>query len=177
MPLAVLGLDLATRTGWAVLDRHGQLTSGVVSFDLARGESPGMRFLRARRWLEEVLVRRRVEIVEAGLGVTAERVFNEPAVDVVAFEQGSHHRGGAATQVLVGLQAIALAQAAVLGIETLPVHTTRLKKWAAGRGNATKEEMVAAARARWPDQDVVDDNQADALWVLAFACAEIGVRA
>jgi hypothetical protein len=42
----ILTLDLATKTGWAsnILGRR----SGVVEFQLKRGESPGMRFLRCR---------------------------------------------------------------------------------------------------------------------------------
>ena len=37
--LAILALDMATSTGWALLDRNGNVTSGVQRFDLARGES------------------------------------------------------------------------------------------------------------------------------------------
>ncbi|WP_432214628.1 hypothetical protein, partial [Salmonella enterica] len=51
----VLALDLATKTGWALVDRQGVLTSGVQSFPLRRGESPGMRWLRFRRWLREIV--------------------------------------------------------------------------------------------------------------------------
>ena len=52
----VLALDLATATGWALWDGHGVLTHGVQAFPLRRGESPGMRWLRFRRWLRELLI-------------------------------------------------------------------------------------------------------------------------
>ena len=44
--MEILSLDLATAAGWAskILGRR----SGVVEFQLKRGESPGMRFLRCR---------------------------------------------------------------------------------------------------------------------------------
>jgi len=31
---------------------------------------------------------------------------------------------------------------------------------------------VAAAKAKWPDKDIVDDNAADALWILDLAQEE-----
>ena len=46
-------------------------------------------------------------------------------------------------------------------IELMTVHTATLKKFATGKGNAGKKEMIAAARARgWAP---ADDNMADAL--------------
>ena len=46
----------------------------------------------------------------------------------------------------------------------IPVGT--IKKLATGKGNAGKDEMVEAARRLYPDQNVIDDNQADALCIL-----------
>jgi hypothetical protein len=40
--MAILALDLGTRTGWAPAE-HGRVESGVQVFDVRRGESPGMR--------------------------------------------------------------------------------------------------------------------------------------
>lgn len=68
---------------------------------------------------------------------------------------------------------------------TTPITTTPqcVRKWATGRGVASKEEraanktcekdrMRAAALARWPEHrhelSVVDHNRIDALWVLAW---------
>ena len=48
--MKILALDLATLTGWA--SSVGR-TSGVQVFDVRRGESPGMRFLRCRAWLRD----------------------------------------------------------------------------------------------------------------------------
>jgi len=78
--LNILALDMATKTGWAT---NINKTSGVQTFDVRRGESPGMRFLRCRGWLNEMAQL---------LG----------SIDLIAYEQ-AHHRGGAATACCVGL--------------------------------------------------------------------------
>jgi hypothetical protein len=49
----ILALDLGTRTGWAMAE-NGRTKSGVQLFDVKRGESPGMRYLRFNRWLEDM---------------------------------------------------------------------------------------------------------------------------
>ena len=46
----ILALDLGSRTGWALWDGV-RTESGVQIFDLKRGESPGMRFVRFNGWL------------------------------------------------------------------------------------------------------------------------------
>lgn len=61
--------------------------------------------------------------------------------------------------------------AAVLTCERLMlpwvmVNATKLKKHATGRGNAKKEEMQAAALARWGVQ--LGPDEADAAWAAAF---------
>lgn len=174
--MGILALDMATSTGWALMDRQGNVTSGVQRFDLGRGESPGMRFLRFRRWLQELIHPR--------------RAWGEcHSVDVLAFER-AHHRGGHATALAAGLQAIVQEEAARLGIETLPVHTATIKKHATGKGNADKQAMLLAAAGRWPTQydsgrsldsfiaglDDGESDRADALCVLAWALDEIGLK-
>jgi Holliday junction resolvasome RuvABC endonuclease subunit len=47
-----------------------------------------------------------------------------------------------------------------------------IKKHATGKGNASKEEMIAAARAK--GFNPTDDNQADALMLLCFAIEQEG---
>lgn len=145
----ILALDLGTKTGWST-NVDGR-RSGTIAFDLKRGESPGMRFLRCRSWLKEM---------GSLLGT----------LDVIAFEQ-AHQRGGHATAVAYGLQGEVLAFAAEHGIETMPVHTATLKKSATGSGRASKEAMIEAARLKgWNPED---DNEADALHLLDYAEANL----
>jgi Holliday junction resolvasome RuvABC endonuclease subunit len=144
----ILALDLATRTGWATND--GNLF-GVQVFDVRRGESPGMRFLRCRAWLNEML---------SLLG----------SLDMIIHEQ-AHHRGGPATACCVGLVTEVQAFAADQGIELMPVHTATLKKFATGSGRANKADMInAAIKMGWA---VTDDNEADAVLLLLYAIDQL----
>ena len=156
----VLALDLATSTGWALRDSSGQVTSGVQTFDLRRGESAGMRFLRFRAWLREIMA------LAGGKGV-------------IAFEQ-AHHRGGHATSLAVGLVTVVLEEAAAQGWETTSVHTATLKKHATGNGRASKEDMIRAAVKAFGLTKIEDgvgspcSDEADAICVLAWALEQIG---
>lgn len=150
----ILALDLATATGWALRDSHGRVTSGTVSFALRRGESAGMRLLRFRRWLREVLA----------LG----------EVRLVAYEQPVLHRERRQlnTSVAHNLEGCLLPELEGR-IDYVAPTPAEVKKHATGRGNASKEQMVVAACARW-GKPVADDNEADALCVLAWVLDQIG---
>jgi Holliday junction resolvasome RuvABC endonuclease subunit len=147
----ILALDLATKTGYA-LRENGLLFSGVQVFDVKRGESPGMRFLRLTRFLDDTGT-------------------NMKPGDLLVYEQ-AHHRGGAATQCCVGLMTHALSWAAANGIEHAGVHTATLKKWATGSGKGDKNAMKTVAAAML-GRDPIDDNEADAVLLLAYAEAEL----
>ena len=153
--MSTLALDIATKTGWALRCDDGVLLSGVQDFSLQRGESPGMRFVRFRSWLRDMLLKNQVY--------------------VVVYEQ-AHHRGGHATEVCVGLITHMQGVCAEFGAEYTHCHTATLKKFATGKGNAGKPEMLAAAREKYAKtgEIIEDDNQADALMLLAWA-EETGV--
>lgn len=170
----ILALDLATSTGWAARDRAGVVTSGVQVFELRRGESNGMRFLRFRRWLREVFELNRMGIWSRHDDAHAPLEHR----GVIAFEQ-AHHRGGHATSLAVGLVTVVLEEAAAQGVETSSVHTATLKKHATGSGRAGKPDMQAAALKRWgkPAGGELQEDQADALCVLGWALDEIGEAA
>jgi len=152
-PLKILGLDMASKTGWGVVIARGQLMeSGVQDFTKKRGESNGLMFLRFRKWLRDFC-----------------DLLNP---DLIAYEQ-AHFRGGAATEICVGLQTRAQEIAAERGIESAPVKTNTLKKWATGKGNAGKEEMITAA-GKFMHRPPIDDNEADAVLVSLWAANEFG---
>ena len=154
----VLGLDLSTHTGWAVRTASGRIESGVQEFDKRRGESDGIRFLRFRKWLNEL-----IDLSGACKGS-----------GIIGYEQ-AHHRGGYATALCVGLQTLVLETAAERGLEHVSVHTATLKKWATGSGRAGKEEMMAAAGKKHPTIELLDDNHADALLVLDWTIKDVSV--
>jgi Holliday junction resolvasome RuvABC endonuclease subunit len=154
--MIILGIDAATKTGWAVYDTDegGRLIeSGVQDFSKKRGESNGLMFLRFRKWLDWMM--------------------RNIAPSVVCYEQ-SHHRGGAATEIGYGLTTRIQEAAIKYGVEYAPVRTTTLKKHATGKGNADKELMVARARAIL-GREPVDDNEADAVHICRWGAGEFAV--
>lgn len=161
----ILALDLGTRTGWA-LREDGRIESGAQSFVVGRGESPGMRYIRFNRWLEQLS--------------TSGRPLTEtysPRIRVIAYEQ-AHQRGGAATELAYGFATRVQEFAARYGIEHIAVHSTTLKKWTTGHGNAGKGEMLRSVNRRWaPNANptwITNDDEADAYALLQHAIATWG---
>lgn len=143
----VIALDCAQKTGWAVVDINSQeiIESGVQDLTKKRGESNGLLFLRFRTWLK-------------GL-IDSVRQFSE--INLIIYEQ-AHFRGGAATEIGVGLQTRVQEAAQEFKILDAPVKTNTLKKYWTGSGAAGKERMIeksAIQLGRAP----IDDNEADAV--------------
>ena len=143
----ILALDLATNSGWASVEGDTIMVSGTVNFAIKRGESPGMLFVRFRVWLEEML-----ETLKP---------------DIVGYEL-PHHRGGAATRVLVGMCTHLESVCASKNIEYTGVRSNTLKIHATGKGRAGKEVMVAKAEEAWPTISFIDDDHADAVWIADY---------
>lgn len=165
----VLALDLGSKTGWA-LQEQGRIESGVQVFDVKRGESPGMRYVRFRRWLNE-------------LAFVTSAPLSAWTLDLIVFEQ-AHHRGGAATEVAAGLSTRVQEFCAERGIEHAAVHSATLKKFVTGSGRGDKADMLAHAMKRgwidgetWlPQTRLKDDNEVDAVCLLHYALAELVPR-
>ena len=145
--MKILSLDLATLTGWA----HSNGTSGVQSFKPRRGESPGMRYLELEAWLN--------------------RMHGLAPFELVAYEQ-PHHRGGHATEVLVGMVTRVQSFAVEKGIEVTSRHSAEIKKHALGKGRGSKLAMRLSAEVKW-DREIATDDEADALWLLSLVQSEL----
>lgn len=150
--MKILGLDTGTKTGWAILQIGGGfiVESGVQDFTKKRGESNGLMFLRFRVWLKDLI----------------ENCYPS----LVAYEQ-AHFRGGAATEIGVGLQTRVQEICAERKIEAAPVHSGTLKKFTAGHGKASKATMMEIARDRL-GREPIDDNESDAVAACFWAKAE-----
>ena len=142
----VLALDLGTLTGWALRTPDGAIVSGTVSFKPGRFEGGGMRFLRFRRWLEEVAA---------------------DGLECVYFEEVRRHVGVDAAHAYGGFLAhlTAWCEAREIPYQGVPVGT--IKKHATSKGNAPKEAVMDAMRAR--GYAPRDDNEADALALMCWA--------
>ena len=167
---SILALDLGTRCGWALL-HDGREESGVQTFDIRRGESPGMRYVFFNRWL--------AQMVEPLLEACA-----RGHLVILAYEQ-THQRGGAATEVAAGFATRVQEYAARYQLQHVALHTATLKKWTTGNGRAGKPEMLEAITRRgWlparadptkPEtyDEALTDDEADALALLHYVEAEI----
>ena len=144
----VLALDLGTTTGWALRPRNGNTAHRFVSFKMQRFEGGGMRYLRFKRWLTEMKTL-------AG------------DVHAVYFEEVRRHAGVDAAHVYGGLMATLTAWCEHHNIPYQGVPVGTIKKHATGKGNASKDEVIAAMRAL--GHPVTDDNEADALAILHWA--------
>jgi Holliday junction resolvasome RuvABC endonuclease subunit len=153
--LNMLAIDPGTSCGFALGNNQGVITSGVWRLAPARGESPGVRYLRLRGYLEDV-----------------RKAF--PDLNVVAYEQ-AHHRGGAATEYATGIVTHIQSWCAEHNLEHLSIHSATVKRYATGRGNADKAAMVAAGRKCFKPTTVLDD-EIDALWLLACGTSFLGQR-
>ncbi len=90
-----------------------------------------------------------------------------PRFGIVVYEQ-PHHRGGHATELLLGMVSVVQEVCALWNVEIATVHTATLKKHACGSGRTEKGQMIKAA-ARILGRPPVDDNEADAVHVAAWA--------
>lgn len=145
---ATLAIDIGTSTGWALRACDDYISSGTVSFKPSRYDGGGMRFLRFRRWLEEL---------EEQAG----------PVEAVYFEEVRRHAGNDAAHIHGGLLAVLTAwcEEHLIAYQGVPVGT--IKRFATGKGNADKAGVIDAMRAR--GYAPVDDNEADALAILLWA--------
>ena len=147
---AIFTLDLGSKTGWALCQTDGSISSGTVEFKPGRFESSGMALLRFKHWLYEV------------------NSFASP-IEGVWFEAvpPQAHLGGIAGQVygcFMGILTV-WAEQNKIPYQGVPIGT--IKKHATGKGNASKAEVIDAMRRK--GHSPADDNAADALALLHWA--------
>jgi Holliday junction resolvasome RuvABC endonuclease subunit len=142
----ILALDLGTKCGWAALDQNTRTESGVWDLKPSNFQSAGERFRKFREYLS-----------------------NFTPNNYVVFEEVRNHRAVLAAQVYGGLVAILQTWCIDNGIEYQGVPVGTIKKYATGKGNADKTEMIKAANRLYPSINILDDNHADALCLLHYA--------
>lgn len=110
-----------------------------------------MRFLRFRRWLNEVAA-------------------SHGPLDQIAFEEVRNHKGVDAAHVYGGLMATLTAWCEENSVpyEAIPVGT--IKRHWTGKGNANKDAMIEASRKR--NLEPADDNEADAQALFDYVVTE-----
>lgn len=140
MSKKVLGLDLASHTGYALIEESELIDSGTVAFT---GDLP-KRLADFETWLSSYIKKNNPNLI----------VYEIP-----------HFRGYAATMSGVGLASITLKVGYTSGFPVTGVRTTTLKSFATGNGKATKDDMTTKANKQFGlDLGVKDNNdEADAI--------------
>jgi Holliday junction resolvasome RuvABC endonuclease subunit len=135
--------------GWALQNlKTGEVRSGVWIFKDKRGDGAGVRFLRLQARLDEIL-------------------SSYPLRRVVYERPSGQFKNGAAEDSIKGMASHVLSWCEKNSVPCEGFAQTEIKKFATGKGNAKKDQMLAEAVKRWGDV-VTDHNQADALWTLAL---------
>ncbi len=144
----VLAIDPGVNTGFA-LRLNEVVESGTQVFDLRRGESAGIRFIRFNLWLDEIGA-------------------NLQPGDLIVYEQ-AHLRGGATTDLLVGMTTRIEEFCAKRELDHKAVHTSTLKKAVTGSGHADKETIALAVAEHFDSLRIPQtEHEADALGLLIF---------
>lgn len=145
--MEILALDVATKTGFCCSGG-----SGVWDLTPKRDESKGMRLIRFRSKLAEM--------------------HQTIPIEVLVFERSAgFHKSSLIVQA--ELHGVLKHFCEEQGIEYRAYSAGEIKKHATGKGNAKKDKMVLAAKEKFPDIDIVDDNHADALFLYDLAINDL----
>jgi Holliday junction resolvasome RuvABC endonuclease subunit len=94
-------------------------------------------------------------------------MIREHNIKQVYFERVYAHKGVEAAHLYGYFMHTLAAVCEEYGIKCVGLSVSTIKKFATEKGNATKEEMIAAAKLR--GFNPIDDNEADALAILLLA--------
>lgn len=146
--LNILALDIATHCGWAI----SRSLYGVWDISPKRDESVGMRLIRLRSKLNEILSLEKINLI----------VFERP---------GGKFKGAIIVQSEIQGQVKVFCEDH--NIPYRAYSSQEIKKYATGKGNAGKPAMIAAAKEKlgYPNHKN-DDNEVDALWMMELAKSE-----
>ena len=143
----ILALDLGTQTGWSLL-HQGTITSGTLTFKNECCTSDLNVALRFSKWLDD--------IQSLAGGILSE----------VYFEEVRRHLGVDAAHVYGGFLATLTGWCEREGIPYEGVGVGTIKHHATGKGNASKQDVIASLQSK--GYHPRDDNEADALALLEW---------
>ena len=137
----ILALDIATTTGWKT-----ETSSGVWKLKQKKDDSTGMKLVRLKSYLKELITLEKIDIV----------VYERPA--------GMFKSAIITESELIG---VVLLLCEELLLQYTAYSATEIKKFATGKGNAKKQDMIDAAVALGYNPE--DDNEADAIHLYNLA--------
>lgn len=150
--LKILAIDPATQCGFA----HTCGAHGTWDLSVRKDESNGMRLVRFEGKIYEVL--------------------HNVGIDVIAYEGPNAASGGKTNldgfKLISKLAGIIERLCELSDAECQAVNLSTIKKHA---GCRKKDEMLEKARLVWPDKDIQNDNESDALWLLDLVRVNLGM--
>ena len=144
--MTLFALDLGTACGFAIF-KDGKFISGTRKLGTYK-EKFGARFHEFRTWLLNIIAKHNIE------AVYFERVFGHKGVEA------AHCYGG----FLYMLASVCFQQ----NIPCKGLTVQAIKKFMTGKGNATKDEMIAAAKQKRFNPATNDEVDAIAIILLAI---------
>jgi Holliday junction resolvasome RuvABC endonuclease subunit len=145
----LLALDLATCTGWCAGSGEGTPEIGAVRMpDTGEEVGPFLSFFR--KWLEIKLgeIQPTMVIIEAPILASTTNIWT--------------------TRKLQGLAGVAEMVCYDLSLEVREVHLQTVKKALGGSGNASKPDMMAAAKRCGLNPKTFDEADAFGVWIVAL---------
>ncbi len=143
----ILALDIATTTGWKT-----ETASGTWNLKPNRGESEGMRVVRFKSKVKELVELEGIELIS----------YERPA-------------GRFKSSIMVASEMVGVLKELCIeaGLDLACYSATEIKKFATGKGNANKESMVQAAKEQYGYLGDSDD-EADAIHLYHLTRKDIG---
>lgn len=158
--MRIVGLDLSlTATGVAVLDPIGVRETCEQHTLTSKGRKDADLEDRCQRL---ALIDERIH----ELAIPADLVVVEGPSFGQARQGGQHDRAGLWWQVV--------ARCLNDGVMVVEVPPSLVKKYATGKGNAGKDEVLAAVVRRYSDCPTANNNEADALVLAAMGARHLG---
>jgi len=152
--MSILALDLSGKnTGFARYLKDGLIESGSKGFSPLKGQPVNALFCKWSLWISAEL--------------------DKKPADWVTYELIDFPMGHAWGNIYRGMVAIMMAEAFKRGAQTRCYTVLDIKKAATGKAKAQKVDMKRTARAQFPCQNIIDDDQADALWVMYLAVNDL----
>ena len=144
--IKLLSLDIATKTGWKT-----ETASGVWNLKPNRGESDGIRLVRFKSKVKELIQLEGITLIS----------YERPA--------GMHKSSIMVASEMVGVLKDLCIES---NVELACYSATEIKKFATGKGNAGKPDMIKAAQEL--GFNPADDNEADAIHLYRLTLNDIG---
>lgn len=160
LTLRIVGFDLSlTGTGAAQIDHSGETVSISVETYKSVGHNADTLQDRHRR-LDRLSAR------FIGIGETADLV----CVETAAYSKAVGHATDRA-----GLWWLTVDGLLRSGVHVVEVGSGQRAKYACGKGNGSKEAVLLAMARRFPNVNICNNNEADALALAAMGARHLGL--